>query len=104
MSFRPDLKSSLIDDIATAVAIRGGRIDGRWFSKFHRTAVFDGIADRTRTILSAAIRDRLPEVAEEVDEAFGANICANCSPRSHPCLMVRTAFLVRPQKITVLRL
>jgi len=84
MSFRPDLKSSLIDDIATAVAIRGGRIDGHWFSKFDLTAVFDGIADRTITILSAAIRERLPEVADEMDEAFG-EICANCSPRSHPC-------------------
>jgi hypothetical protein len=74
MSFRPDLKSSLIDDIATAVAIRGGRIDGHWFSKFDLTAVFDGIADRTMTILSAAIRERLPEVADEMDEAFGEHL------------------------------
>jgi hypothetical protein len=103
MSFRPDLKSSLIDDIATAVAIRGGRIDGRWFSKFHRTAVFDGIADRTRTILSAAIRDRLPEVAEEVDEAFGEHLRKLLASFS-PMFDGRTAFLVRPQKITVLRL
>src|SRR5580658_586625 len=71
MSFRPDLKSSLIDDIATAVAMRGGRVDGYWFSKFDLTAVFDWIADRTMTILSTAIRERLPEVADEMDEAFG---------------------------------
>jgi hypothetical protein len=74
MSFRPDLKSSLIEDIAAAVAIRGGRIDDHWFSKFDLAAVFEEIADRTMTILSAAIRERLPEVADEMDEAFGEHL------------------------------
>jgi hypothetical protein len=54
--------------------MRGGRVDGYWFSKFDLTAVFDGIADRTMTILSTAIRERLPEVADEMDEAFGEHL------------------------------
>jgi len=71
MSFRPDLKSSLIDQIAAAVAARGGRIDDLWFAKFDLRAVSEEIAERTMVILSSAIRERLPGIADEMDEAFG---------------------------------
>lgn len=74
MSFRPDLKSSLIDEIAAAVAIRGGRIDDQWFAKFELGAVFEEITARTMAILSAALRERLPNIADEMDEAFGESL------------------------------
>lgn len=74
MSIKPDLKASLIEEIASAVAIRGGRIDEQWIAKFDLCAVFDEIAERTMIILSAALRDRLPGVADEVDEALGQNL------------------------------
>ena len=74
MSFRPDLKSSLIDQIGAAVAARGGRIDGQWFAKFDLRAVFDEIAERTAAILSTALRARLPGIADEMDEAFGESL------------------------------
>jgi|HubBroStandDraft_2_1064218.scaffolds.fasta_scaffold522561_2 hypothetical protein len=74
MSFDADLRSSLLDDIETAVAIRGGRIDGRWLAKFDLGVVFDAIADRTMAILSAALRERLPGIADEMDEKFGDSL------------------------------
>jgi hypothetical protein len=74
MSFRPDLKTSLIDNIATAAAARGGRIDGHWFAKFDLRAVNEEIAERTMAILSAALRQRLPGIADEMDDAFGRNL------------------------------
>jgi hypothetical protein len=74
MSSKPDLKSSLIEEIASAVTIRGGRIDEEWFAKFDLCAVLDEIAERTMIILSAALRHRLPKVADEMDEAFGESL------------------------------
>jgi len=74
MSFKPDLRSSLIRDIETAVAIRGGQIDGQWLAKFELSVVFDAIAERTMAILSAALRERLPGIADEMDEKFGDSL------------------------------
>jgi hypothetical protein len=74
MSFNADLRPSLIRDIETAVAIRGGRIDGQWLAKFDLSVVFDAIAERTMVILSAALRERLPGIADEMDENFGDSL------------------------------
>lgn len=74
MSFRPDLQSSLVDAVTAAVVERGGRIDDHWLIKFDLRAVFDAIAERATAILSAALRERLPGVADELDEAFGKNL------------------------------
>jgi hypothetical protein len=74
MSFKPDLKASLIDEITAAVAIRGGLIDNRWFAKFDLGAVFEEIAERTMAILSVVLRRRLPNIADEMDAAFGASL------------------------------
>jgi hypothetical protein len=74
MSFRPGLKASLIDEIAAAVAMRGGRIDDQWFAKFDLRAVLEEIAERTMTMLSAALRRRLPDIADEMDAAFGESL------------------------------
>ncbi len=74
MSFRPELKASLIDEIGAAVTIRGGRIDNQWFAKFDLGAVFEEIAERTMAILSVALRQRLPNIADEMDAACGASL------------------------------
>lgn len=74
MSFRPDLKSALIDEIAAAAVARGGRIDDRCFAEFDLRAVSEEIAERTMAILSSAIRARLPGIADEMDEAFGESL------------------------------
>jgi len=74
MSFRPNLKPLLINQIAVAVAVRGGRIDNQWFAKFDLCAVFEEIAERAMAILSAVLRERLPGVADEMDEAFGQSL------------------------------
>ncbi len=74
MSFRPDLKPLLVDEIAAAVAIRGGRIDDQWFAKFELCTVLEEIAERTMAFLSAALRERLPDIADEMDEAFGESL------------------------------
>ena len=71
MSFKPDLQSSLADELATAIDVRGGRIDGQWFVKFDLRAVCEEIVERAMVILSAALRERLPGIADEMDEAFG---------------------------------
>ncbi len=71
MSFRPDLKASLVDEVAAAVEARGGRIDGEWFVRFDLRAVFEEIVERAMAILSAAVRQRLPGIADEMDDAFG---------------------------------
>jgi hypothetical protein len=34
----------------------------------------EDIAERTMTILSVALRERLPGIADEVDESFGARL------------------------------
>ena len=71
MSFRPDLKASLVDEVAAAVEARGGRIDSEWFVRFDLRAVFEEIVERAMAILSAAVRQRLPGIADEMDDAFG---------------------------------
>jgi hypothetical protein len=74
MSVRPNLRSELVDEVAAAVIVRGGQIDGRWLMKFDLHAVFEEIAERTIIILSAALRQRLPGIADEIDEAFGEQL------------------------------
>jgi hypothetical protein len=71
MSFRPELESSLIEELGEAVGLRGGRIDDQWFVKFDLRAVSEEIVERAMSILSAALRERLPGIADEIDEAFG---------------------------------
>jgi hypothetical protein len=71
MSFKPDLRSSLVDEVATAIDVRGGRIDGQWYIKIDLRAVCEEIVERAMAILSAALRERLPGIADEMDEAFG---------------------------------
>jgi hypothetical protein len=70
MSFRPDLKSSLIEEVIAAVEMRGGRIDDRCFVKFDLRAVFEEIVEKAMAILSAALRERLPGIADEIDDSF----------------------------------
>jgi hypothetical protein len=74
MSARPDLESSLVDEITAAVIVRGGQIDGLWLTAFDLRAVFEEIAERTTAILSAALRERLPGIADEIDETFGKQL------------------------------
>jgi hypothetical protein len=71
MTFRPKLKSSLIDEIIAAVVIRGGQIDGRWLIKWDLHDAFEAVVARAMAILSAALRERLPGIADEMDVAFG---------------------------------
>src|SRR5487761_2101191 len=70
MSVRPDLESSFVDEVSAAVIARGGQIERQWFVKFDLRAVLDETAERATTILSAALRERLPGVADEMDDAF----------------------------------
>jgi hypothetical protein len=74
MSVRPNLQSALVDEVSAAVIVRGGQIDGQWLTKFDLHAVFEEIAERTTAILSAALRERLPGIADEIDEAFGGQL------------------------------
>ena len=69
MSATPDLKSSLIDEVIKAIEC-GGRVD-EWLISFDLRAVIEEIVERAMTILSAALRERLPGIADEMDEAFG---------------------------------
>ncbi len=71
MCFRPDLELVLVGAVTAAVEARGGRIDKTLFIKFDLKAVTEDIADRAMAILSAALRQRLPGIADEMDEAFG---------------------------------
>lgn len=70
MSFRPDLQPSLIDKVIAAVEVRGGRLDEQCFIRFDLHAVFEAIVERTMAILSVALRERLPGIADEIDQAF----------------------------------
>jgi hypothetical protein len=74
MSFRSELKPALIEEIAAAVEARGGRTEDDWFVRFDLRIVTEGIVERTMTILSAALRERLPGIADEIDESFGDNL------------------------------
>ena len=71
MTFKPRLKSSLIDEVIAAVALRGGRIDDLWLIPRDLRAVSEDVVERAMAILSAALRQRLPGIADEIDEAFG---------------------------------
>ena len=70
MSFRPDLSARLIDKVISAVEVRGGRIDDQLFIGYELHAVFEDVVERAMTMLSAALRLRLPGIADEVDQAF----------------------------------
>jgi hypothetical protein len=71
MCFKPDLELALVGAVTAAVEARGGRIDRTLFLKFDLKAVTEEIAERAMAILSAALRERLPGIADEMDEAFG---------------------------------
>lgn len=73
MSVRPDLKSSLVDEISKAVAIRGGRADDR-LAKFDLNSVCEEVAEHVTVTLSIVLRARLPGIADEMDEAFGESL------------------------------
>jgi hypothetical protein len=94
MSFKPDLKASLIDEVAAAVEIRGGRIDDQW-SNFDLDAVFGDVTERTMTILSLALRARLPNIADEMDEAFGESLRNLLASFAHPFPAFQPAGLLR---------
>jgi hypothetical protein len=74
MAFIPRLKHSLIDEIIIAIDIRGGRIDGRCIIRWDLRDVFAIISERARAILSAALRERLSGIADEMDDAFGHHL------------------------------
>jgi hypothetical protein len=74
MSFKPELQPALLKEIAASVGLRGGLVDGQWLIKFDLRAVSDEIVERALAILSAALRERLPGIADEMDEAFGNNL------------------------------
>ena len=76
MSVRPECKTVLIEEVVAAVEQRGGRLDDRLFIKFDLLAVFEEIAERAMLILSAALRQRLPGIADEMDEAFEVKLRA----------------------------
>jgi hypothetical protein len=71
MSVRPDLESALVNEVEAAVIVRGGRINHRRFRQFDLGAVLDEVVARAMAILSAAVRERLPGIADEMDDAFG---------------------------------
>jgi hypothetical protein len=73
MCFRPSLESSLIDEVAAAVTARGGKIDGH-FVKLDLNTVFEEVVERAMALLSVVLRQRLPGIADEMDEAFGDNL------------------------------
>jgi hypothetical protein len=74
MSCKPELKSPLLREIAAAVGLRGGLVDGEWLIKFDLRAVSEEIVERAMAILSAALRERLPGIADEMDEAFADDL------------------------------
>ncbi len=74
MSFRPQLKSWLINEITAAVRWRGGQIDGHWLVKYELRAVCEEVAARALTMLSVILRERLPGIADEMDGEFGEKL------------------------------
>jgi len=71
---RPELQPLLIDEVVTAVTARGGLIDDEWLIKFDLRAVIDEIVETAMAVLSAALRERLPGIADEMDEAFSGGL------------------------------
>jgi hypothetical protein len=74
MSFRPNLKSRLINEIIAAVRWRGGQVDGHWLAKYELRAVCKEVAERALTMLSIILRERLPGIADEMDGEFGEKL------------------------------
>lgn len=74
MSFRPNLKSWLINEITAAVRWRGGQIDGHWLVKYELGEVCEEVAERALTMLSVILRERLPGIADEMDGEFGEKL------------------------------
>ena len=83
MAFKPRLKFKLIDEIIMAVDIRGGRIDGQWLISRDLRIAREEVIDRAMAILSAALRERLPGIAEEMDEAFSDRLRRMLSSVEH---------------------
>ncbi len=84
MSARPACRTLLIQEVTAAVEVRGGRVGDRLFCNFDVRAVFDEIVERAMTILSAALRERLPGIVDEIDEAYGDKLrtmLASIAPR-----------------------
>ncbi len=71
MSFRPNLRSWLIEEITAAVKWRGGQIDDHWLVKHELRLVCEDVAERALTMLSVILRERLPGIADEMDGEFG---------------------------------
>jgi len=71
MSLEPNLRLSLIGRVIAAVESRGGCVDDLWLIKQDLDAALDDIADVVTQILLVALRERLPGIADEIDEAFG---------------------------------
>jgi hypothetical protein len=73
-SFRPKVKPLLVFDVVSAVELRGGRLEDGKLLKFDLRAVLDDVADRAAVILSAAMQERLPGIADEVDDTLGTQL------------------------------
>jgi hypothetical protein len=74
MSFRPHLRSWLINEITAAVRWRGGQIDGHWLVKYELRAVCEEVAESALMMLSVILRERLPGIADEMDGEFGEKL------------------------------
>jgi hypothetical protein len=76
MSVRREIQPALRDEVVAAVAARGGQIDSGSYFGFDLRVVIEEIVERTMAILSAALRERLPGIADEMDAAFGDDLRA----------------------------
>jgi hypothetical protein len=74
MSLRPNLRPWLIQEITAAVKSRGGQIDGHWLVKYELRVVCQEVAERTLTMLSIILRERLPGIADEMDRECGEKL------------------------------
>jgi len=69
MSFRPNLQFAFLSKVIKAVEFRGGLIGGLLL-RYDLAAALDDVAQSAARILSAALRAKLPGIADELDEAF----------------------------------
>jgi hypothetical protein len=69
MSFRPNLQFAFLGTVVKAVEFRGGLIDDLLL-RYDLAAALDDVAQSAALILSAALRAKLPGIADELDEAF----------------------------------
>jgi hypothetical protein len=74
ISYRPELKPSLVAEVTAAVVIFRDERNGQRLTKFDLRAVLEAIVARALEILAAALQERLPGVADEVDESFGEKL------------------------------